>query len=91
MSFGLQPIVGYNYGAAFGRIARAIKLTLMATTAFGTFGLLVIYFFTEQILGLFSAIRSTGCRDTRCKDHASRDASGRIERGLYDGFQAFGK
>ncbi|KKG88933.1 multidrug transporter MatE [Methanosarcina mazei] len=56
MSFGLQPIVGYNYGAKqFGRIARAIKLTLMATTAFGTFGLLVIYFFTEQILGLFSA------------------------------------
>lgn len=56
MSFGLQPIVGYNYGAKqFGRIAKAIKLTLMATTAFGTVGLLVIYLFTEQILGLFSA------------------------------------
>lgn len=56
MSFGLQPIVGYNYGAKkFGRIAEAVKLTLIATMAFGTFGLLVIYLFTEQILGIFSA------------------------------------
>lgn len=56
MSFGLQPIVGYNYGAKqFGRIAEAIKLTLMITMAFGTFGLLVIYLFTAKILGLFSA------------------------------------
>ncbi len=56
MAFGLQPIVGYNYGAKqFGRIAEAVKLTLMATMAFGTFGLLMIYLFTGQILGLFSA------------------------------------
>jgi len=56
MAFGLQPIVGYNYGAKqFGRIAEAVKLTLMATMIFGTFGLLIIYLFTAQILGLFSA------------------------------------
>jgi len=56
MAFGLQPIVGYNYGAKqFGRIAEAVKLTLMATMTFGTFGLLMIYLFTGQILGLFSA------------------------------------
>ncbi|HOW15120.1 MATE family efflux transporter [Methanosarcina sp.] len=56
MAFGLQPIVGYNYGAKqFGRIAEAVKLTLMATMSFGTFGLIMIYLFTGQILGLFSA------------------------------------
>ncbi|MDI9396085.1 MAG: MATE family efflux transporter [Euryarchaeota archaeon] len=56
MSFGLQPIVGYNYGAKqFGRIAKAVKLSLMATMTFGTFGLIIIYLFTEQILGIFSA------------------------------------
>lgn len=56
MAFGLQPIVGYNYGAKqFGRIVEAVKLTLMATMIFGTFGLLIIYLFTAQILGLFSA------------------------------------
>ena len=56
MSFGLQPIVGYNYGARqFGRIAEAVKLALISTTTFGLVGLLIIHLFTEQILGLFSA------------------------------------
>ncbi|MDY9926246.1 MATE family efflux transporter [Methanosarcina sp.] len=56
MAFGLQPIVGYNYGAKqFGRIAEAVKLALIATTAFGLIGLIVVNLFTEQILGLFSA------------------------------------
>ncbi|MDY9924910.1 MATE family efflux transporter [Methanosarcina sp.] len=55
MAFGLQPIVGYNYGAKkYERIADAVKLALMATTTLGLFGLLIIYLFTEQILGLFS-------------------------------------
>ncbi|MDD3246347.1 MAG: MATE family efflux transporter [Methanosarcina sp.] len=56
MSFGLQPIVGFNYGAKqFGRIVEAVKLSLAATTAFGLLGLLVISLFPEQLLGLFSA------------------------------------
>jgi putative MATE family efflux protein len=56
MAFGLQPIVGYNYGAKqFGRIAEAVKLSLIATTAFGLLGLIVVNLFTEQLLGLFSA------------------------------------
>jgi putative MATE family efflux protein len=56
MSFGLQPIVGYNYGAKqFGRIAESVRLALISTTTFGLLGLLIIYLFTEQILGLFSA------------------------------------
>jgi putative MATE family efflux protein len=56
MAFGLQPIVGYNYGARqFGRIAEAVKLSLIVTTTFGLLGLIVVNLFTEQLLGLFSA------------------------------------
>ncbi len=43
IAFGLQPIVGYNYGAKkYERISEAVKLALAATTVFGTFGLLVM-------------------------------------------------
>jgi len=56
MSFGLQPIVGYNYGAKqFGRIVEAVKLSLAVTTAFGFLGFLTLYLFAEQLLGFFSA------------------------------------
>lgn len=56
MAFGLQPIVGFNYGAKrFERIVEAVKLSLAATTAFGILGLLIISLFPEQLLGLFSA------------------------------------
>ncbi|AKB75284.1 Multi antimicrobial extrusion protein (Na(+)/drug antiporter), MATE family of MDR efflux pumps [Methanosarcina lacustris Z-7289] len=56
MAFGLQPIVGFNYGAKqFGRIVEAVKWSLAATTAFGLFGLLIISLFPEQLLGLFSS------------------------------------
>jgi len=55
MGFGLQPIVGFNYGAKrYGRIVEAVKLSLVAATIFGFLGLLIIYLFKEQILGLFS-------------------------------------
>lgn len=55
IAFGLQPIVGYNYGAKkYERILEATKLALAATTVFGTFGLLVMTFFKAQLLGLFS-------------------------------------
>ena len=55
MGFGLQPIVGFNYGAKrYGRIVEAVKLSLVVATTFGLLGMLIIYLFTEQILGLFS-------------------------------------
>jgi Na+-driven multidrug efflux pump len=55
MAFGLQPIIGFNYGAKrYGRIVEAVKLSLAMTTTFGLLGVLIIYLFAEQILGLFS-------------------------------------
>ncbi|AKB53973.1 MULTISPECIES: MATE family efflux transporter [Methanosarcina] len=56
MGFGLQPIVGFNYGAKkYERIVEAVKLSLAATTTIGILGLLSILLLKEQILGLFSA------------------------------------
>jgi len=56
MAYGLQPIVGYNYGAKkYERVSEAVKLTLVATTVFGIFALLVMSLFKEQLLGIFSA------------------------------------
>ncbi|MDM7920342.1 MAG: MATE family efflux transporter [Methanosarcina sp.] len=56
IAFGLQPIAGFNYGAKrYGRIAEAVKLALLVTTAFGVFGLLIVYFFAEKLFIIFSA------------------------------------
>jgi putative MATE family efflux protein len=55
MAFGLQPIVGFNYGAKrYGRIVESVKLALTVTTTFGLLGLVIIYLLKEQLLGLFS-------------------------------------
>lgn len=56
MAFGLQPIVGFNYGAKkYGRIVEAVKLALVAATTFGLLGLLIVYLFAEKLLIIFSA------------------------------------
>jgi putative MATE family efflux protein len=55
MGFGLQPVVGFNYGAKkYGRIVEAVKITLTAATIFGILGLVIICLLREQLLGLFS-------------------------------------
>ena len=56
LGFGLQPIVGFNYGAKrYGRIVEAVKLSLVAATAFGALGLIIVYLFAEKLLIIFSA------------------------------------
>ena len=55
IAFGLQPIVGFNYGAKrYGRIVEAVKLALIVTTTFGLVGLVLIYLLKAPLLGLFS-------------------------------------
>jgi putative efflux protein, MATE family len=55
MGFGLQPVVGFNYGAKkYERIVESVRITLAAATTFGVFGLAIIYLLREQLLGLFS-------------------------------------
>ncbi|AKB34910.1 Multi antimicrobial extrusion protein (Na(+)/drug antiporter), MATE family of MDR efflux pumps [Methanosarcina siciliae C2J] len=52
---GLQPIVGFNYGAKnFERVRESVKLAIIITTGMSIAGFLVLYLFPEQLFGIFS-------------------------------------
>jgi len=52
---GMQPIVGFNYGAKkFDRVKEAIKLSLIITTTIVTFGWLIAELFPFAIIGVFT-------------------------------------
>lgn len=52
---GLQPIVGFNYGAGqFRRVKRGIKLAAAAALAISTSGFVVIMLFPDLIMQIFS-------------------------------------
>jgi len=56
ISMGLQPIVGFNYGARrFGRILRAISISAIAATAFSTVAFVLMCFFPEPFIGIFTS------------------------------------
>jgi Na+-driven multidrug efflux pump len=69
ISQGLQPILGYNYGAGnWSRAHRAVRLSVAAATLISTAGFLVLTLFPSLILGLFTAdpeLRSVGARSLR--------------------------
>lgn len=51
---GMQPIVGYNYGAKkFDRVKEAVKLSIIATTLFATVSTLFGELFPGFIIGMF--------------------------------------
>jgi putative MATE family efflux protein len=53
---GMQPIIGFNYGARrYDRVKEAFKLAIMAATALVTFGFLMIEIFPKQIVGIFNS------------------------------------
>ncbi|EIW15861.1 MULTISPECIES: MATE family efflux transporter [Pelosinus] len=55
ISQGLQPIIGYNYGAGnYDRVKKALKIAIGAATLFSTVGFLVIQIFDKQIIMLFN-------------------------------------
>ncbi len=52
---GMQPIVGFNYGAKkLDRVKEAIKLSLIITTAIATFGWLIAELFPFAIISVFT-------------------------------------
>ncbi len=56
ISFGLQPIVGYNYGAKqFSRVIDSVKLALKVSTLFSLAGFLAFFLFPKPIISIFSA------------------------------------
>lgn len=52
---GLQPIIGYNYGAKqFGRVREALKLGILFATAIVTTGFVITQLFPREIVSLFN-------------------------------------
>jgi len=52
---GMQPIVGFNYGAKkLDRVKETLKLSLITTTVIATFGWLIIELFPFAIIGIFT-------------------------------------
>lgn len=53
---GLQPIIGYNYGARrFDRVKEALKLGIIYATAIVSFGFAVTRLFPREIIMLFNS------------------------------------
>ena len=67
---GVQPIIGYNYGAKnYARVKKALKLAIMAAVFISIIGFIVIQAFPRELIGLFNkkdaeliAIGSRGMR-----------------------------
>ena len=56
LSFGLQPIAGYNYGAGKpDRVIKALKTAIIVAISFGTTGFLFMFIFPQQLLSIFSS------------------------------------
>lgn len=52
---GLQPILGFNYGAKrYGMALKAIKIATIAATAFGLMAFIVLYFTPEPFIRIFT-------------------------------------
>lgn len=66
---GLQPILGYNYGAGqWGRAHRAIRLSVLGASAISCAGFLLLLFFPGPIFGVFTSdpgLRDLGARSLR--------------------------
>jgi Na+-driven multidrug efflux pump len=55
LTMGLQPIIGFNYGAQkYFRVRETIKLSMLAGTALATVGFLAVLVFPEAIMRVFS-------------------------------------
>ncbi|MDD5402731.1 MAG: MATE family efflux transporter [Dehalococcoidales bacterium] len=53
---GMQPILGYNYGAGrYDRALRVIKLSIISATAFGIASFAVLYFLPDLFIRIFTS------------------------------------
>lgn len=53
---GMQPIIGYNYGAKkYERVKQTVKYCIAAATIIVTIGFLVIEFFPEKLIMMFNS------------------------------------
>ncbi len=56
MQQGVQPIIGYNYGAQkYDRVIEALKKAIFAATFIATAGFLLVQLFDKQIISIFNS------------------------------------
>lgn len=52
---GVQPIIGYNYGAkSYARVKEALRLAILSATVIVTIGFIAIMIFPNMLVGLFN-------------------------------------
>ncbi|WMW22259.1 MATE family efflux transporter [Methanolobus mangrovi] len=55
IAMGVQPIVGFNYGAGlYGRVHRALKIAMAVSFAVGMIGFGIVFLFSELIVSIFN-------------------------------------
>lgn len=55
ISAGVQPIIGYNYGAKlYGRVYTAIKMSILTCFGVGVLGFVLLYIFPEAVIRMFN-------------------------------------
>ncbi|MDU1347893.1 MATE family efflux transporter [Clostridium butanoliproducens] len=53
---GIQPIIGYNYGAnEYGRVRQILKISLIADVIFGHATFIFVYVFSRKLVGIFNS------------------------------------
>ncbi|WP_370573509.1 MATE family efflux transporter [Methanomethylovorans sp.] len=55
IAVGVQPIIGFNYGAGlYDRVCRTLKLAMTACVAVGALGFLIFFLFPEKVVQFFT-------------------------------------
>ncbi|WP_292463460.1 MATE family efflux transporter [Methanolobus sp.] len=55
VAVGVQPIVGFNYGAGrYDRVRETLKLAMAACVAIGSIGVIIVYLAPEMVVGIFN-------------------------------------
>ena len=55
IALGTQPIIGFNYGARYySRVAKTLKMAIIACLGTGAVGFLILSIFPEQIIRIFN-------------------------------------
>lgn len=55
IALGIQPIIGFNYGAgSYRRVSETLKLTMLSCILIGASGFLLVCFFPEYIVEIFN-------------------------------------
>ena len=55
IALGVQPIIGFNYGAGlYERVSKTLKLTMLSCILVGAFGFVLMYFFPDNVVRIFS-------------------------------------